>query len=109
MLDRDALKHRRAGDFLLDSPAGAWLDYRWWTDPAAAPSFAAMVDIHRKPGYDPLELFLNPATRSITQDASLVRGSHGRTQAAQPIIIGPLAQGHALEMWQVGAIVESML
>ena len=39
--------------------------------------FARTVDIHRKPGYDPVELFFDPATRSIPLDASLVSGSHG--------------------------------
>ena len=42
-----------------------------------APSFARTVDIHRKPGYDPVELFFDPATKGIPLDASLVRGSHG--------------------------------
>ena len=42
-----------------------------------APGFANTVDIHRKPGYDPVELFFDPATRSIPLNASLVRGSHG--------------------------------
>jgi hypothetical protein len=36
------------------------------------------LDIHRKPGYDPVELFIDPNTRSISQDTSLVKGSHGR-------------------------------
>jgi hypothetical protein len=35
------------------------------------------VDIHRKPGYDPVELHFNAATRSIPLDATLVKGSHG--------------------------------
>jgi hypothetical protein len=43
-----------------------------------APPFAKNVDIHRKPGYDPLELFINPSTRSISQDSNLIKGSHGR-------------------------------
>jgi predicted AlkP superfamily pyrophosphatase or phosphodiesterase len=110
ILDRQVLNHPRAGDFLVEAPAGVWLDYRWWTDPAAAPSFATMVDIHRKPGYDPLELFLQPGTRSITQDASLVRGSHGRLAAGGAVLIGgDSAEDRALEMWQVGSVVEAML
>jgi hypothetical protein len=36
------------------------------------------VDIHRKPGYDPVELFIDPKTKSIPFDTSLVKGSHGR-------------------------------
>ena len=42
-----------------------------------APGFARTVDIHRKPGYDPVELFFDPATRGIPLNAALVRGSHG--------------------------------
>ena len=42
-----------------------------------APDFARTVDIHRKPGYDPVELFFDPATRGIPLDATLVKGSHG--------------------------------
>jgi len=35
------------------------------------------VDIHRKPGYDPLELFFDPSTKTISLDTSLIKGSHG--------------------------------
>ncbi|MFW6107756.1 MAG: alkaline phosphatase family protein [bacterium] len=71
------LAHENAGELLLLAEDDAWFAYYWWTDPAAAPEFARTVDIHRKPGYDPVELFVDPATRSIPLDASLVRGSHG--------------------------------
>jgi hypothetical protein len=47
-------------------------------DPEIAPSFAKNVDIHKKPGYDPVELFIDPNTRSISQNTTLVKGSHGR-------------------------------
>jgi hypothetical protein len=110
ILDRRVLNHPRAGDCLLEAPAGAWLDYRWWKNHGDAPSFAGTVDIHRKPGYDPLELFLEPATRSITQNASLVRGSHGKVTAGESIVIGHSdASNEPLEMWQVKSVVESML
>ena len=46
-------------------------------DDAKAPQFAGTVDIHQKPGYDPCELFFDPATKSIPLDAFLVKGSHG--------------------------------
>jgi predicted AlkP superfamily pyrophosphatase or phosphodiesterase len=71
------LEHRRAGDFVLSARPDAWFDYRWWSDPAQAPAFAGLVDIHRKPGYDPLELFWDPAARTVGQNPLLVRGSHG--------------------------------
>ncbi len=71
------MDHERSGDVILISTQITWQAYYWWLDDARAPGFARMVDIHRKPGYDPVELFFDPATRSIPLDASLVRGSHG--------------------------------
>jgi len=50
----------------------------WWYESERAPSFTKNVDIHRKPGYDPVELFIDRKTRSISQDTGLVNGSHGR-------------------------------
>ena len=65
--DAIGLDHRRSGDLILIAPEDAWLDYRWWHDPSHAPAFASQIDIHRKPGYDPLELFWknrpNPSVR----------------------------------------------
>ncbi len=71
------MDHERSGDLLLVSQPGSWQAYYWWLDDARAPAFARTVDIHRKPGYDPVELFFDPATKSIPLDAHLVRGSHG--------------------------------
>jgi hypothetical protein len=81
------VSHVRAGDTQVQAPPDAWLDYRWWSQPEDAPSWAKTVDIHRKPGYDPLELFFNPETRSIIQDASRIRGSHGRTDQTPGVLI----------------------
>jgi predicted AlkP superfamily pyrophosphatase or phosphodiesterase len=97
------LDHARAGDLVCVAAPGAWFTYYYWLDDARAPDFARTVDIHRKPGYDPCELFLDPAlafprlriVRRLAQkalglrylmdviplDASLVRGSHGRLPA----------------------------
>lgn len=94
------LDHPRAGDLIAVAPDGAWFTYYYWLDDARAPDFARTVDIHRKPGYDPVELFLDPklplpklkiAWRLLQKklgfrmlmdviplDASLVKGSHGR-------------------------------
>ena len=94
--------------------ADAWFTYYYWLDDARAPDFARTVDIHRKPGYDPVELFLDPAIRVppltvgwkltkrkagfrslldvIPLDATLVRGSHGRQTGWDedgPIFISP--------------------
>lgn len=107
------LDHERAGDLVLIAQRGAWFAYPHWLDDAKAPDFARTVDIHRKPGYDPCELFIDPALRFpklaiaarlarkklgfrtlmdlIPLDASLVKGSHGRGDAVpgqRPILIG---------------------
>ncbi len=71
------LNHPRSGDVILVSTPNSWQAYYWWLDDKHAPAYARTVDIHRKPGYDPVELFFDPATRSIPLDASLVKGSHG--------------------------------
>ena len=94
------LDHPRSGELVLVARPDRWFTYYYWLDDARAPDFARTVDIHRKPGYDPVELFLDPAIRIpplavgsriirkklgfrtlldvIPLDASLVRGSHGR-------------------------------
>lgn len=94
------IDHPRAGDFIAVSAPDAWFTYYFWHDDRRAPDFARTVEIHRKPGYDPVELFLDPAIRIpaltvgwklakrkaglrslldvIPLDASLVKGSHGR-------------------------------
>jgi predicted AlkP superfamily pyrophosphatase or phosphodiesterase len=93
------LDHERAGDLIALARENAWFTYYYWMDDHVAPDFARCVDIHRKPGYDPVELFLDPALKIpqlkilgkllkkklgfrmlmdvIPLDASLVRGSHG--------------------------------
>jgi predicted AlkP superfamily pyrophosphatase or phosphodiesterase len=94
------LDHERSGELVLVAEPDAWFTYYYWEDDSRAPDYARTVDIHRKPGYDPVELFLDPAIRFppvavgsrivrrklgfrtlldvIPLDASLVRGSHGR-------------------------------
>ncbi len=74
---RYALDHPRSGDVILISTPDSWQAYYWWLSDDRAPRFARTVDIHRKPGYDPVELFFDPATKSIPLNASLVKGSHG--------------------------------
>ncbi len=75
------LNHERSGELVVISEPKSWQAYYWWTDDAQAPTFARTVDIHRKPGYDPVELFFDPATRGIPLDATLVKGSHGAPPA----------------------------
>ena len=72
------VNHPRAGELIAIAKPDRWFAYYWWDDPAKAPDFARTVDIHRKPGYDPCELFIDPAARAISMDTSLVKGSHGR-------------------------------
>ncbi len=72
------IDHERSGEIIAISGKDKWFSYYWWYDHEHAPNFTRSVDIHRKPGYDPAELFLDPNTRSIPQDTSLIKGSHGR-------------------------------
>lgn len=81
-------RHHRSGDLVLIAKSRAWFDYRWWSDPGEAPAFAGMVDIHRKPGYDPLELFWDRTTNGVSQNASLIKGSHGIVSTGQAICAG---------------------
>ena len=76
-LAKYGLNHARSGDVVLVSEPNSWQAYYWWHDDARAPRFARTVDIHRKPGYDPVELFFDRNTKGIPLDATLVRGSHG--------------------------------
>ena len=107
----------RGGDFVAVSESEAWFTYYYWMDDAKAPDFARCIDIHRKPGYDPVELFLDPEIKFpmlkiagflakkklgfrglmdvIPLDADLVKGSHGRDtveEEEQPVAIGPGAE-----------------
>jgi hypothetical protein len=77
------LNHPRSGEVVLVSSPNSWQAYYYWLDDARAPKFARTVDIHRKPGYDPVELHVDLATRSIPLDASLVKGSHGAPVATE--------------------------
>jgi predicted AlkP superfamily pyrophosphatase or phosphodiesterase len=106
------LDHPRAGEFVVLAEPNAWFTYYYWLDDRRAPDFARTVDIHRKPGYDPVELFLDPRLPLpklkvgltllrkqlgfrylldvIPLDATLVRGSHGLpspSPAAGPLFI----------------------
>jgi len=94
------INHSRSGDLVAVAAERAWFTYYYWLDDRVAPDFARCVDIHRKPGYDPVELFLDPKLKTpelkigwrllkkklgfrmlmdvIPLDATLVKGSHGR-------------------------------
>lgn len=71
------LVHERSGDVILISTPNSWQAYYWWLDDARAPGFARKVDIHNKPGYDPVEMHFDMATMGISLDTSRTKGSHG--------------------------------
>ena len=72
------IDHPKSGDLIAISEKNKWFTYYWWYDHDKAPPFATTVDIHRKPGYDPVELFFDHHKKTIPIDPSLVRSSHGR-------------------------------
>ena len=74
---RYGLEHPRSGEVILISTPRSWQAYYWWLSDDQRRGFARTVDIHRKPGYDPVELCFDPATKSIPLDATRIKGSHG--------------------------------
>ncbi|HJT83359.1 MAG TPA: alkaline phosphatase family protein [Nitrososphaeraceae archaeon] len=72
------IDHERSGDIILIANREKWFNYYWWYDDNLAPSFTKTVDIHRKPGFDPLELFIDYQKKSIPFNTNLIKGSHGR-------------------------------
>lgn len=123
------LNHERAGELVLVAEADSWFTYYFWENDDKAPDYARSVDIHRKPGYDPCELFVDPGIKFpklkvastllrkrlgfryvmsvIPLDASLVKGSHGRITDSNddgPIFITTepkLLQGSVIEATDV--------
>jgi hypothetical protein len=118
--------HERSGDLIAVAKENAWFTYYYWLDDSRAPDFARTVDIHRKPGFDPVELFIDPqivfpklriACRLLQKklglrmlmdviplDASVVKGSHGCRPANRsdwPICIAPI------ENWLEGEVLKS--
>ncbi|MDF1811993.1 MAG: alkaline phosphatase family protein [Verrucomicrobiales bacterium] len=111
------IDHERAGDLVAVTDEHSWFTYYYWNDDEKAPDFARCVDIHRKPGYDPAELFIDPAICCpklkiagkllkkklgfrmlmdlIPLDADLVKGSHGCIPESEddfPLLIGNFAE-----------------
>jgi len=112
VLDKEAQKdfgiaHERSGDLVLMADEKSWFTYYFWLDDAVAPDYARVVDIHKKPGYDPVEMFMTSKGRAaykllrkkagfryvmdvIPLDATLIKGSHGSTavdQSFYPVLI----------------------
>lgn len=71
------LGHANSGELLLLAEQRCWLAYPWWQTARQRPDYAAHVDIHAKPGYDPCELFFGWPPPSVSQDVERIRGSHG--------------------------------
>ena len=71
------LEHPRSGEVVLISEPRSWQAYPWWLSDYRAPAMARKVDIHSKPGYDPLELHFDPAAKGISLDTGRIKGSHG--------------------------------
>ena len=122
----------RAGDFMAIAEPDAWFTYYFWEDDKVAPDYARSIDIHRKPGYDPCELFIDPAIafpklkiakfllkkkiglrglmEVIPLDASLVKGSHGRDnvpESEQPVVIG--APGTITTPEEIAGMIEELV
>ena len=135
VLDEDGKReagndHERAGDFVAVSDSRSWFTYYYWLDDAVAPDFARCVDIHRKIGYDPVELFIDPKLKTpilkiaaflfkkklgirgllnvIPLDAWLVKGSHGRIpedMSEWPVFVSPVGAESVKESTDIyGAI-----
>jgi len=82
---RRGAHHPNSGELIAVAEEGAWLAYPWWSERKQAPDFAAHVDIHNKPGYDPCELFFGWPPLGVSQDTSRIRGTHGRAGPARRI------------------------
>lgn len=119
------IDHERSGDLVLMADAQSWFTYYFWMDNAVAPDYARVVDIHKKPGYDPVEMFMTSKLRAaykllrkkagfryvmdvIPLDAKLVKGSHGRIGTAadlHPVIISNRALNKNISPTEVYPII----
>lgn len=121
----NGLDHPRSGELVAVSKPDRWFSYYYWLDCAVAPDFARTVDIHRKPGYDPVELFIDPeirfpmlaagwkmARRALgfrqlidlisLKDTHLVKGTHGRSTSDPKA--GPLVISSEPDLMPTGAV-----
>ncbi|WP_149276375.1 alkaline phosphatase family protein [Pareuzebyella sediminis] len=111
-IEEAGLAHERCGDLVVLADANSWFTYYFWLDDDKAPDYARMVDIHKKPGYDPVEMMTDPKDKLVMAkvmgkllkkklgfrtvldiiplNAGLIKGSHGRIpedKADYPILI----------------------
>jgi predicted AlkP superfamily pyrophosphatase or phosphodiesterase len=124
------INHERSGDLVLMADENSWFTYYFWLDDAKAPDYARCVDIHKKPGYDPVEMFMSSKLRAgykllkkkagfryvmdvIPLDATLIKGSHGRIGGKpeyHPVLITDQKQeGSSISANQVFNIILSTL
>jgi predicted AlkP superfamily pyrophosphatase or phosphodiesterase len=79
------IDHANAGQLAIIAQAGHWLAYPWWIGKRHDPDYASHIDIHKKPGYDPCELFFGWPPMSITQNTARIRGSHGKIASGREV------------------------
>jgi predicted AlkP superfamily pyrophosphatase or phosphodiesterase len=109
--ERYHIAHERSGDFVIVAEPNSWFAYYFWFDDNKAPDYARSVDIHKKPGYDPVEMFMTSKLRAgykllrkksglryvmdvIPLDANLIKGSHGSPAVSPeyyPVLISDYA------------------
>lgn len=131
-----AIDHSRSGDLVAIADSGCWFTYYYWLDDRVAPDFARTVDIHRKPGYDPAELFIDPGIKRpglhiarrvlqkklgmrmlmdvIPLQGEQVKGSHGRLLEDPqhgPLLIAPkdLVKAQPYQMSDIKSLILSLL
>jgi predicted AlkP superfamily pyrophosphatase or phosphodiesterase len=127
ILDKEAqatyhINHERSGDFVVMADEKSWFTYYFWLDDAKAPDYARVVDIHKKPGYDPVEMFMTSKARAgykllrkkagfryvmdvIPLDATLIKGSHGSINTPaqfHPILITDQKENNATTVAATG-------
>jgi len=118
ILDKEAqaayhINHERSGEFVVMADEKSWFTYYFWLDDAKAPDYARVVDIHKKPGYDPVEMFMTSKALAgykllrkkagfryvmdvIPLDATLIKGSHGSIRTPSqfhPVLITDQKEG----------------
>ncbi|WP_304231980.1 alkaline phosphatase family protein [Jiulongibacter sediminis] len=124
------IQHERAGDLVVVAAENHWFTYYYWLDDQKAPDFARVVDIHKKPGYDPVEMFFDPKKKFIFPrlafkllkkklgfrtlmdviplDASLVKGSHGRVnidKQDKPVLISKEEKAASIDPTQIQELI----
>ncbi len=88
LMSHEEVDNERAGNFMLIAEPGSWFAYPWWYKKRETPDYAAHVDIHNKPGFDPCELFFSWMPPNISLDTDRIKGTHGRAGSQHPTAWG---------------------